>query len=142
MKLLFLFILFFSPAAFALDNPDAPDYIGEFEARILPFENYINKKAQTTLEYSEGYDNLYVALDKELNTAYKLLITKLDKPEKDKLRKSQKLWIKYRDGEFDFISSNFDRSHFGSSSVLSYGRYRASIVESRVKKLLYYLINY
>lgn len=140
--ILLLLTLIFSNYAWALDNPDAPDYIAEFEARIAPLHAFIRDKAETTPDYSDGYTTLENALDKELNSAYQNLMKVLPEPSKAELRASQKQWVKYRDAEFKFIAKNFNRDDFGSSYVISVGSYRSSLIESRIKELLWYLKNY
>ena len=142
MKHIILFLSFFVTSAWAVDNPDAPDYVADFESRILPYEEYIHKEASTTFDYSKGYRELYGVLDKELNSAYKQLMSRLPKESKNKLRLSQKQWMKFRDSEFIFISNNFNKANFGSSSTISRGNYRTSIVKSRIMELLWYLKNY
>jgi uncharacterized protein YecT (DUF1311 family) len=143
MKYFFLLLTFiFSNNTWALDNPDAPDYVAEFEARMAPLQAFVQEKAATTADYSEGYKALEEALDKELNSAYQTLMQKLPEPSKEALRASQKQWIKYRDTEFEFIAKNFNKEDFGSSYVVSVGSYRSSIIEARTKDLLWYLKNY
>lgn len=140
--LLLLLPLIFSNNAWAIDNPDAPDYVAEFEARMSPLQAVIQEKASTTVDISEGYKALEEALDKELNTAYRKLMQKLPESSKESLRSSQKQWLKFREAEFSFLSGNFNQADFGSSYVISIGGYRTSIIESRVKELLWYLKNY
>jgi uncharacterized protein YecT (DUF1311 family) len=140
--LLLLLPLIFSNHAWALDNPDAPDYVAEFEARMAPLHAFVQDKAETTPDYSEGYKALEDALDKELNSAYQSLMKVLPEASKEALRASQKQWIKYRDTEFEFIAKNFNKEDFGSSYVVSVGSYRSSIIEARIKDLLWYLKNY
>lgn len=142
MKYIILILTFSINTAWAIDNPDAPDYVAEFESRIQPYENYVRNKASATYEFSKGYDDLYYALDRELNAAYKNLIAKLPKDSKNKLKISQNNWIIFRDSEFSFISENFNRASFGSSSTISRGSYRASILKARIIELLWYLKNY
>ena len=142
MKYLVLILFVIVNSVSAIDNPDAPDYLAEFKQRISPLESAIYNKAKTTLAYSEGYEKLNIALDKELNIAYKKLMLKVAGPHKAKLRAAQKKWLIYRDAEFRFINYNFDRSQFGSSSVLTRGGARATIVKDRVITLLRYLKNY
>lgn len=126
----------------AIDTPDAPDYVAEFEARIAPLEEFIRTQAKTTLDFSKGYSDLERALDRELNKAYKKLMGKLPEANKNAIRESQTQWIKFRDLEFAFLTQNFNRENFGSSAVISRGSYRTSIIKSRVKALLHYLKNY
>jgi uncharacterized protein YecT (DUF1311 family) len=140
--LLLLLSLIFSNNVWAIDNPDAPDYVAEFEARMAPLEAVIQEKATTTVDISEGYKALEEALDEELNTAYWKLMQELPESSKESLRSSQKQWVKFRDAEFSFLSGNFNKENFGSSYVISIGSYRTSIIEARVKELLWYLKNY
>ncbi len=128
--------------SFAIDNPDAPDYVGEFEKKIAPLEKYITQDAKTTLDMDQGYTKLEKALDQELNVAYKLLISKLDPKEKESLKSSQIQWLKYRDAEFKWIIENWNNNKFGSSSAISRGQYRTTIIKERVLQLLNYLKNY
>ena len=127
---------------YAIDNPDAPDYVAEFEQRAQPFATVIHQQAKTTQETLKAYADYEKFLDKELNDVYKKLIGKLGAEQQTKLKKSQRDWIKYRDTEFDFIASNWTTKNFGSSSVLSRGDYRTSILRNRVEQLLYYWKNY
>jgi uncharacterized protein YecT (DUF1311 family) len=140
--LLLLLPIIFLNNVWAIDNPDAPDYVTEFEARIVPLETFVQEKATTTADFSDGYKALEEALDKELNTAYQKLMKNLPESSKEALRTSQKQWVKYRDAEFSFLSVNFNKEDFGSSYAISIGSYRTSIVEARVKELLWYLKNY
>lgn len=125
----------------AIDNPDAPDFLAEFEARIAPIESTINN-SNTTLDYAEGYNKLESSLDQELNIAYTQLMAKLDPQQKEMLKKSQRQWISFRDKEFGFIGNNWNRQNFGSSSVISVGAYRTELIKNRVRQLLKYLQNY
>ena len=144
MHKIFIFILYIlsGSASFAIDNPDAPDYVAQFEARMAPLYSYVNEEAVSAADYSLGYGKIYEALDIELNTAYTQLLSKLDGPQKKLLRESQRNWLKYRDAEFNFIISNWDQEKFGSSYTISIGEYRSTIVKNRILELLWYLKNY
>ena len=126
----------------AIDNPDAPDYVADFQQRAKVFETAIQKNAKTTQGYLKSYADYEQFLDRELNTTYKALITKLDTAQQNKLKQSQRDWLKYRDAEFTFIADNWTSKQFGSSSVLSRGAYRTTITQDRVMLLLNYLKNY
>lgn len=127
---------------FAIDNPDAPDYIGEFEAREKIFIEKINNPNNTNQEYLATYNDYLIFLDEELNAAYGLLIPKLQKDHQEELKNSQRKWLKFRDAEFEFIISNWNRDNFGSSAWISRGDYRTAIVRERVMQLLHYALNY
>jgi len=136
MKYLVMMFFIFTNSAWAIDNPEAPNYVAEFEARMTPLEDYIHKQAVTTSDYSNGYSALYDALDKELDLAYAALMAKLSGASREKMRVSQQRWIAFRDSEFSFITENFNRTDFGSSSSISRGSYRAAIVKARIEELL------
>ena len=128
-----------SQLTWAIDNPDTPDYVAQFESRIEIHEDYIANKASTTVDFGRGYGELYNALDKELNIAYKQLLATLSKPDQESLRASQRQWLKYRDAEYEFIGSSITRDKFGSSAVMSAGAHRTSVLKARVIELLWYL---
>ena len=140
ISLILLFAL--NTLCFALDNPDSPDYVGDFKKKIAPIEKYLSQEAKTTLDIDQGYVKLEKALDQELNAAYKLLISKLDPKEKESMKYSQIQWLKFRDAEFKWIVENWDNKKFGSSSAISRGHYRTTIIKERVLHLLNYLKNY
>jgi len=142
MKVFTLILCLFPAICFAVDNPDAPDYLGDFRKRIAPLEKYINENAETTADFRVGYQNLEKALEKELDSALQKLTGELETYDKEQLQLSQRQWEKFRDGEFIFISNNFDNIRFGSSATLSRGAYRTSILKDRIIQLLKYLLNY
>ncbi len=130
-----------SPAK-AIDNPDAPDYIGEFQAREQQYLKEIDNPNNTTLGFSGAYEEYQNFLDRELNIAYKLIKSKLSAARQAELKRSQRNWIKFRDAEFELINNNWTQENFGSSSGLSRGNYRTTIIKNRVLQLLFYAINY
>jgi len=128
--------------AHALDNPDASDYVAQFNTRSQVHEQAVNDPKLTNWGILEAYNNYQLFLDEELNVAYQLLRAKLPKAQKNELKESQRQWIKFRDLEFEFINHNWTRANFGSSFGLSRGGYRTSIIKNRVIQLLYYAMNY
>ena len=142
IKIITILLWIISLPALAIDNPDAPDYIGEFEARMQKHETYLYEIAKTTQDYREGYTAYEMDLDAELNQAYQLLMSNLAPEQQELLKKSQRDWIKFRDGEFSFIDSNRTTEQFGTSSAISSGIYRTTIIKNRVIILLTYLLNY
>lgn len=127
-----------SNLTFAIDNPDAPDLISEFEAREKPIIAAIEKSTNTTGDYAVFYASYLKFLDKELNAVYKTLRTKLPADKQKQLKASQVSWIKYRDLEFAFIESTWTNKDFGTSSGISRGQYKASVVRDRVIQLIHY----
>ena len=140
--LVFVFLLLMSGMAYGLDNPDAPNYVAEFQARMAPYHAYLDHKAKTTSDYIRGYARLNKALDGELNSAYRKLLPHLKPPQQEQLRASQRAWLKFRDAELKFIDNNWTQANFGSSYGISQGVYKATIVKNRVTELLWYLKNY
>jgi uncharacterized protein YecT (DUF1311 family) len=76
--------------------------------------------------------------DKLLNENYKALMKKLSKENQEKLRASQREWIKYRDLEFEF-SGNFYLSFDGTLYRVIYAGLRTDFVRERALQLGSYL---
>ena len=143
LNILILFVSgFVMTTVFALDNPDAPDLITEFEKREQNHLEIINNPNNTTRAYLIAYDDYLIFLDAELNNAYKLVKSKLPEDRQQELKKSQQIWIQFRDAEFELIKNTWTKESFGSSSAISRGSYRSSVVKNRVIQLLHYARNY
>ena len=83
-----------------------------------------------------GYDEW----DKLLNANYKALMEKLSKEQQEKLRASQREWIKFRDLEFKFNSDFFsDRGSLGRVEGLSFA---SDLVKERALTLGRYLAEF
>jgi uncharacterized protein YecT (DUF1311 family) len=131
-----------APLAHAIDNPDAPDYLAEFEQRAQPFEYHFSGQTRTS-DINQTGAAYAKFLDKELNRAYQRLMSKLNNPKvREQLRKSQRAWRAYYQAETDFIWINWVPANFGDSYALSRQDYRNSLVKKRVEVLLNYLRNY
>lgn len=129
-------------SAFAIDNPDAPDYVAAFEQRMQPLYTNVRDRARTTADYVDGYVRLEKRLDVELNAAYDGLLSKLDAPGRRRLQASQRAWLAFRDAEFAFIDGTWNAENFGTSSAISRGDYRTTIVKNRIIELLWYRKNF
>ena len=140
--LLSLFMTIVGTSSLAIDNPDAPDYVAEFMKRSEAHESAITQEARTTQDYISAYAAYECFLDEELNKAYRSLMDQLDDKARQRLIQSQRNWSKYRDSEFEFIRTNWRTENFGSSSVISRGAYRTTLIKDRVILLLQYLKNY
>lgn len=127
--------------SFAIDNPDAPNYLGDFQNKAERFEHAINEtsNAKAAAEARGSYEKF---LDSELNSTYKLLHSKLAATQKNQLQESQRAWLKYLDSESIFINANWTPDNFGSSSAISRHMYRMTIIRNRVEQLIGYLANY
>ena len=140
--MLSFFMIIVGSTSLALDNPDAPDYVAEFRTRSKAHELAINQEALTNQDYVNAYSAYECFLDQELNRAYRSLIDRLNEKSLQRLIQSQENWLKYRDTEFEFIGTNWKTENFGSSSVISRGAYRTTLIKNRVILLLHYLKNY
>jgi len=127
---------------YAIDNPDSPDLLGEFKAREQPYLDNINKSSNGAWNYLKTYNNYQDFLDRELNVAYQSIRSHLSNERKIELKTSQFNWIKFRDSEFEFINNVWTRQHFGSSSDMSRGGYRCTVIRNRIMQLLNYQINF
>lgn len=128
-------------AACAIDNPDAPDLIGEFEKREMAYLMAIDDHKNNTRDFLVAYNNYLLFLDKELNKAFTHIKMQLTNARKSDLITAQLAWLKFRDKEFELIKSTWTHSDFGSSAGISRGDYRTRIVKDRVVQLLHYAKN-
>lgn len=76
--------------------------------------------------------------DKLLNANYKALMKKLDKKSQEKLRNSQREWVKFRDLEFEF-NGNFYGGFDGTMYLVFPAGFRANFVRERALRLGAYL---
>ncbi len=128
--------------AFAVDNPNDPDYVADFEKRAQPYEARISESAGTTGEVIAAYADYDRFLEAELNQSYQALTKKLGPVQKRQLVQSQNKWLAFRAAEIAFIDGNWTVAQFGTSSHLSRGDYRSTITKDRILALLNYLKNY
>lgn len=121
----------------AIDNPDAPDRIATFEARVQPYEQRLGETDGGSRATQEGVAYARF-LDTELNRAYQFLLTHLDARARAELIASQRIWLRFRDAEFAFIDQQWTAERNGSSAALSVADYRTALVKNRVYQLLQY----
>jgi uncharacterized protein YecT (DUF1311 family) len=90
-------------------------------------QNQMNQKA---------YDN-YRKADKDLNTAYSKILKeyKSDTEFIRNLRKSQKIWITYRDAEMSVKYPNRGSGTYGSSYQMCWYNYITEFTRKRTKEL-------
>lgn len=69
-------------------------------------ENCKDPQTQLAMNVCAGKD--YEREDARLNKTYKELVAKLEKDRREKLKEIQLAWIKYRDLQCDFDSSNYE----------------------------------
>ena len=80
----------------------------------------------------------FAMADKELNEVYAKVLGVLDDGSKEKLKKSQRAWVAYRDAEADFSADAEARG--GSMWPLIHEGTRARLTKERVKSLRELLI--
>jgi uncharacterized protein YecT (DUF1311 family) len=92
----------------------------------------------STFGEKEAYQWAVQEWDKLLNENYNALMKKFTKEEQDKLRASQREWIKYRDLEFAFNSTYWSGYSGSMYQVFPLG-YKYLFVRERALRLGYYL---
>ncbi len=127
-----------SVSACAVDNPDSEDVINHFEQREKSLLEKVDNPKNSNRAYLVAYDDYQSFLDKELNTIYKKLMSKLPDAQKSELKLSQRQWLAYRDAEFELIKNTWTRDSFGSSAGMTRGQYRCTIIRDRVIQLMHY----
>ena len=141
--LVFATLLWTAGTVRAIDNPDAPDFAGSFEARAQPYEERLSdvggSGSSTICAAARAYARF---LDVEMDKAYEQLLGKLDAKSRRALVRSQRQWRRYLDAETRFINQNWTPRSFGSSSILSRADYSTRLAKQRVVLLLNYLRNY
>ncbi|BEU01368.1 hypothetical protein OAG1_01680 [Agarivorans sp. OAG1] len=142
IKVISVCLVLFSGSAFSIDNPDAPNYLGEFEITSGKYEVALSNSDSKNVDFISEYADYHAFLDKELNKAYTLLKTALNEEEFKSLKASQRKWIAFRDSELQFINENWNRVNFGSSYNLSRNAYKAELVKARITQLYQYAKNY
>lgn len=127
--------------ASAIDNPDAPDAVAEFERRAKPLEERWATEAggPGQAAAAQAYARF---LDDELNRAYQSLLALLPGEARRALIRSQRQWLSFRDAERGFIDRHFTPQAFGSSASLSRADFHHQLVRQRVLTLLAHLKNH
>lgn len=138
---IFLKLIFLGSICFALDNPDAPNYLSAFQAQSDVYEQAVDA-AQNGKAVAEARGKYTQFLDSELNKSFQLLLEKLSPEQKKQLQNSQRAWLEYRNLESSFINENWSQNNFGSSSAISRFAYQTSVTRQRISQLLEYLKNY
>lgn len=97
--------------------------------------------SQTQAEMNnEAYD-LYNKADKKLNSVYQKILTeyKSDSTFTEGLKKSQRIWIKFRDSELEMKYPNYKELYYGSSHPMCRAFYLKELTEERTEKLKIWL---
>ncbi|WP_417289917.1 lysozyme inhibitor LprI family protein [Corallibacter sp.] len=97
--------------------------------------------SQTQTEMNQEAYDLFHEADKELNNVYNKILTtyKSDSIFIENLKKSQRIWIKFRDSELEMKYPNYKASYYGSSHPMCRAFYLKELTEERTKKLKVWL---
>ena len=111
------------------------------EVEKHPIDIALEKKIDadpSTFGTMEAYEWAIGEWDKLLNANYNGLMKKLDKEDQERLRASQREWVKYRDLEFRF-NSEFWGTFQGTMYISFPLAYQSNFVRERALRLGYYL---
>ena len=111
------------------------------EAEKHPIDIALEEKIDadsSTFGMMDAYEWAASEWDKLLNENYSALMKNLDKEDRERLRASQREWIKYRDLEFRF-NENFWAGFDGSMYRIFPLAYQSNFVRERALKLGHYL---
>lgn len=98
----------------------------------------LKKSGGETVAVRRVYSRAYKKWDEALNKAYKGLLGRLPKEDKELLRESQRKWIAYRDAEFRFLPRHVQRSG-GTLSLVITDQRMAHFIRERVIELEAYI---
>lgn len=128
-------------AVHAIDNPEAPDRVGEFESRAQSYERNLSAADGGSAAVREG--QAYARfLNAELDAAYATLLSRLYGPAREEFVQSQRRWLRFRDAEYRFIEQHWTRERNGTSFSLSIADHRNALVKDRVRQILRYAAEY
>jgi len=96
------------------------------------------KENYTTLAMTECIVKAADSWDIELNKNYKILLGLLTEEQKEKLKESQRQWIKYRDNELEFSRSFYTQMQ-GTMWIPVAARTRLNLTKQRAEELSDYI---
>jgi uncharacterized protein YecT (DUF1311 family) len=116
----------------------------EYEIDLYKVELYeaeVAGSGGTTQSIVEGRNAAYNYYDVMLNKYYNLLLSKLNEPDKEILRQSQRNWVKYRDSELQLnvVIAGDEYSGGGSIQRIYHAERKVGIVKSRLEEIVGYL---
>lgn len=92
----------------------------------------LGRRGQTQHEMNRQAARDYQKADAELNRTYRSLYAALDKNRRAKLKAAQLAWLKFRDAESAFVSSEMEG---GSAQPMLYSGALADLTKKRAKEL-------
>ncbi|MFY8135551.1 MAG: hypothetical protein ACOVKS_11155 [Aquimonas sp.] len=118
-------------SARAIDNPDAPDYLGEFRTRAAAHAQAIEQAAGGHASVEIGA--WLALLAGELAQAQKALSAARSAEEQGQLQHAPSHWRAHFHAVNDLIRTIWSRKRAGSSAALSAGMDRAAALQQRVE---------
>jgi len=98
-----------------------------------------SKENYTTQGMTECIVKAADSWDKELNKNYKILLGFLTEEQKEKLKESQRQWIKYRDNELEFSRSFYTQMQ-GTMWIPVAAQTRLNLTKQRAEELSDYIL--
>ncbi len=97
--------------------------------------------SQTQLEMNQEINEKYLNADKELNRIYNQILSEYQNDTNfiEKLKSSQRLWIKFRDAELEMKFPESDKRYYGSMYPMCASGYLEQLTKERTIKLLEWL---
>lgn len=126
----------------AIDNPDAPDYLGDFLTEASSYEQVIYVDAQTASDAMEAYREYIGFLEEELVTVTFALEAEFSGSEREAFDKARNAWEAYQEAEKAFISTVWTPQNFGSSSAMSRLAFYTELLKSRILQLQKYRLQF
>lgn len=105
---------------------------------LVPFALISVSAAQTQQEMNAQAAEEFKKADKELNQIYAKVLGVLDDEAKERLKKSQRAWLAFRDAEADFRADAEARG--GSMWPMIHEGVRGALTKDRVAALREYLV--
>ena len=108
---------------------------------ILILTLSINCFAQTQAEMNKEAYRTYQKADKELNSVYKNILAeyKADTIFVENLKKSQRIWVKFRDAELEMKYPKRKPGFYGTIHPICRAMYLEELTEIRTKTLKHWL---
>lgn len=102
---------------------------------VLFFAVNIHCLAQTQIEMNREKNSEYTMADAELNKIYKQILIeyKSDETFIQNLKKSQRLWIKFRNAELEMMYPKYDDGNYGSILSSCKTMYLAELTKKETK---------
>lgn len=129
-KLLLMFMMLIGIIGFSAGGNYETSLIKRMETLEMKMKEDLD--SGITADMRNATATLYEAWDSELNKVYKLVMDKLSKKEKEKLRESQREWVKKKESRANEASKGFEG---GTYENLSYGQVALAMMKEKTIEL-------